>query len=316
MTWPEIKRAFLQWFGKSFADYDLAGGYNFNLDRPQDYVTLIQNYLRKFRNNATEAEKVNWLFQGLPHFVKAELVMNMPQNVQDFQERLREVSRMLQYRRQAAQSREATLLLGQGPLNYPQGGHAFNQVPPSDTVYSHTGVHNFPTGPCQRAQLQQPVTNCVPSLSNLPQCPATASSAKQDASIMQQIDTKFEKLTQQINEQSKQANDKFNTLAELMAKQLNSSRGFVGRNVNRSIDANGEQICFGCGQSGHIKRRCPNGGSVPIRIQDSRAAVQQPSQLNASQYVPQRAQQTRFNAYADRGDRSYVDDLPQNLSLN
>ena len=102
VTWPEIKLAFLQWFGKSFADYDLAGGYNFNVDRPQDYVTMIQNYLRKFRSNASEAEKVNCLFQGLPNYMKAELVMKMPQTVQNFQERLREVSRRLQYRRQAA----------------------------------------------------------------------------------------------------------------------------------------------------------------------------------------------------------------------
>ena len=84
------------------------------------------------------------------------------------------------------------------------------------------------------------------------------------------------------------------TLAELMARQVNSPRIFKGRIVNRSVDANGDQICFGCGQSGHINRMCPNRASGPNRRQDARAVVQPPVQNDVRQYVPHRPQRADF----------------------
>ena len=211
---------------------------------------------------------------------------------------------MLQYRRQAAQSMEATVLLGRGPLNYSQGGQASNQTPGGGN-YNNAGVGNFPMGPYQRAQQQLPAVSSVPGFVNLPSCPPGAGNATQDTLVMQQIDAKFDKLSQQMS-----------TLAELMARQVNSPRNFSGRIVNRSVDANGEQICFGCGQSGHINRMCPNRSGGRNRRQDARAVVQPPVQNDVRQYVPHRPQRANFNAYTGGNQEGFEGGTQHNLSLN
>ena len=81
-------------------------------------------------------------------------------------------------------------------------------------------------------------------------------------------------------------------------------------------DADGDQICFGCGQSGHINRMCPNRGGGPNRRQDARAVAQPLVQNGVRQYVPHRPQRADFNAYTGGNQEAFEGGIQHNLSLN
>ena len=97
VNWAGIKSEFTKTFGKSFVDNDLTGraAGMFVAEKPLDYVFQTLGYLQSTRPNASEAEKSDILFQGLPVYLKARFSSNRPRTVREFMDRMPDVSREL-----------------------------------------------------------------------------------------------------------------------------------------------------------------------------------------------------------------------------
>lgn len=79
-TWNEMKQKFLSTFGKSRVDLDLQGESRKNqvAENPLSYVFTCLEYLEVSNPDATEETKVNALFDGLPNYLKAAFVRDLP----------------------------------------------------------------------------------------------------------------------------------------------------------------------------------------------------------------------------------------------
>ena len=93
------KTSFLKAFGKNLFDLDLQGlslKYSPSED-PLAYAFEILDYVMLANPQATELEKVQRLFDKLPVAMKSFFIRHPPKSVQDFLERLKDVSREQQY---------------------------------------------------------------------------------------------------------------------------------------------------------------------------------------------------------------------------
>lgn len=103
LTFLDLKREFLRAFGKNLFDLDLQ---NFQRkfsasENPLAYVFRTLDYIMLSNPTATETEKVQRLFDGLPAALKSAFVRDPPATVQSFIEWLKKVSREQQYNEKA-----------------------------------------------------------------------------------------------------------------------------------------------------------------------------------------------------------------------
>ena len=273
--WVTVKREFLKVFGKSFADYDIAG-YTLRMtaiDQPLDHVFRSLSYLQSTRPDASEAEKLDFLFQSLHPLLKARLVTNRPSSIPLFIERIRDASRELQYQQQAFMPSQFTptgsfpsIMTGQlvtpRPIN--QSSRQVNVFPTNvNAANTHSGGQITHT----RLEEQQSFASQMQSVMDHPATLPTYAAYPMTGSIyapngQSQEKTDVDKLSDQIAK-----------LTELVGGVMRAQFSGPRRNINRAINANGEQICFGCGRAGHIKRMCP---------QRSQEASNQILQINRS----------------------------------
>ena len=98
-SFSDLKKEFLSTFGKNIFDLDLQGYTRRHAaqEDPLAYVFETLEFIRMSNPQASDIEKVQRLFDGLPASLKAEFVRNGPQNVADFTKRLKDVLREKQY---------------------------------------------------------------------------------------------------------------------------------------------------------------------------------------------------------------------------
>ena len=123
--------------------------------------------------------------------------------------------------------------------------------------YTSQFVNQTPFTQCMNANQPQlmRMQHAAPTYAAVPFAQATPSI------VHSQGKSDFEKLTDQISK-----------LSELLIQQANQrpQYGGPGRNINRNVAPNGDQVCYHCGQLVHIKRRCQLWLSQQSQPQDSR----------------------------------------------
>lgn len=87
--WSDLKKRFLDMFGKSKVDFDLEGesGKMLASEDPLSYVFHVISYLQATSRAASESDKVTRLFDGLPANLKSTFVRNSSTTVQEFTDR-------------------------------------------------------------------------------------------------------------------------------------------------------------------------------------------------------------------------------------
>ena len=98
-NWADLKDSFLKMFGKTYIDYDLMGevGRMKFAEDPLSYVLNMLTYLNETSPNASEKDKVQQLFRGLPTNVKVRVVAHLPDTVDQFIVMLQNLAREQSY---------------------------------------------------------------------------------------------------------------------------------------------------------------------------------------------------------------------------
>jgi hypothetical protein len=108
-TWNIFREEFIKAFGKNLFDLDLLGlSRHFAAsENPLGYVFEVLDYVLLCNPQATELERVQRLFDGLPMHLKGAFVREPPTTTQAFIERLKDVSREQRYNEKALISANA-----------------------------------------------------------------------------------------------------------------------------------------------------------------------------------------------------------------
>lgn len=246
-TFSEMKKKFLETFGRSQVDYDLLGesGKMAINEDPLAYIFHVLRYVKAISPNATEPEQVNKLFEGLPPHLKACFVRDRPTTVELFTERLKDVAREYAYKQKA--------LFQENLLNPYALSNPYGTVTPSLFPYGNNFTLSNPYGAVTSSSLPsgsnyklsyQPVV--TPAFANVPASGSSNNSAREQSSesaLRNQVDN----LT--------------NQLQTLMQNQgptppRNPNIEQTGSNVNSSRTPDGRPICFTCRRVGHVQRFC------------------------------------------------------------
>lgn len=102
-TYADLKNSFLATFGKNRVDYDPEGQTERMMAAkdPLSYVFHVLNYITSTNPVASETDKVNRLFDGLPPSLKCAFVRDPPKTVQDFTDRFKDTAREAAYNQKA-----------------------------------------------------------------------------------------------------------------------------------------------------------------------------------------------------------------------
>ena len=248
--WADLKKAFLQTFGKSRIDIDLQGPSKLMraTTDPLGYVFDILEQLRATNPSANDTAKVDALFVNLPSNLKSSFIRDPPKTTQEFTERLRDVVREFQYNEKALMENTSSSLLAtlSGPIPTSRSAFSFTEAPYYKQSYKepyYTSRYEPRYESRYEPRYETRYEPLYASYASIPQ-PEPVRETEREL----RLENKVRRLSNQVARME-------TSRPPLRSTTYSPTSTFPSARLN-SRTTDGRPICHACGKPGHLIRDC------------------------------------------------------------